>query len=63
MPSQIARWVTSLFPEKDLVVGTYIYLDGELHVRATIAMDAILQARLHDIIAITIYIAALHLTI
>lgn len=31
-----------MFPGKDLVVGSYAYLDGERHVRVSLAMDAII---------------------
>lgn len=40
LPSVI-RWLHTLFPDKEMVVGSYIYLDGEAHVRASMAMDAI----------------------
>lgn len=30
-------------PDKSLVVGSYAYLDGELHVRLSLAMDAIVK--------------------
>ena len=30
-------------PDKPLVVGSYAYLDGELHVRLSLAMDAIVK--------------------
>uniref|UniRef100_A0A7S0MV08 Uncharacterized protein n=1 Tax=Pyramimonas obovata TaxID=1411642 RepID=A0A7S0MV08_9CHLO len=38
---EIRDWLAQLLPEKDLVIGSYIYLDGEAHVRAAVAMDAI----------------------
>jgi hypothetical protein len=38
---EIRTWLLSLLPEKRMVVGSYIYLDGEKHVRAAVAMDAI----------------------
>mmetsp|Transcript_17941 Transcript_17941/g.21486 ORF Transcript_17941/g.21486 Transcript_17941/m.21486 type:complete len:509 (+) Transcript_17941:123-1649(+) len=40
---ELAQYLTSVFPGKQLVIGNYIYLDGEAHVRASVAMDAILQ--------------------
>ena len=40
---RIARWVQGLFPNRTLVVGCYIYVDGEAHVRATMAMDTIVS--------------------
>lgn len=38
---EIRTWVASLAPGKRLVIGSYAYLDGEAHVRASLAMDAI----------------------
>jgi hypothetical protein len=40
---QVARWLTSLLPEKEFTVGSYVYLDGEAHVRLVLACDAITQ--------------------
>lgn len=39
---QIARWITSLQPNKKLVIGGYAYLDSALFVRLAVAMDAII---------------------
>ncbi|GMI02819.1 hypothetical protein TrRE_jg11392 [Triparma retinervis] len=44
---EIAEWVISLskkYPGKQLVVGCYIYLDGERHVRASVGMDLAVDA-------------------
>ncbi|GBG27782.1 Hypothetical Protein FCC1311_040052 [Hondaea fermentalgiana] len=40
---EVANWLVSLYPGKRLVIGSYIYLDGANHVRASVAMDAVLQ--------------------
>ena len=40
---EINAWLSNLFLDKDLIVGTYVYLDGELHVRVALACDAIVQ--------------------
>ena len=31
--------------EKEFTIGGYAYLDGELHVRVALAMDAIMKVR------------------
>jgi len=41
---EIANWLLTIEPEKPLVVGGYAYLDGALHVKVALAMDAIMQA-------------------
>eukprot|EP01062_Namystynia_karyoxenos_P042831 TRINITY_DN3135_c0_g1_i2.p1 TRINITY_DN3135_c0_g1~~TRINITY_DN3135_c0_g1_i2.p1 ORF type:complete len:517 (+),score=125.57 TRINITY_DN3135_c0_g1_i2:90-1640(+) len=43
---EIVAWLRQLEPGKQLVIGSYIYLDGELHVRATMAMDSICSSLL-----------------
>ncbi|KAK3237614.1 hypothetical protein CYMTET_52325 [Cymbomonas tetramitiformis] len=40
---EIRNWLLSVAPGKQLVIGSYIYLDGEAHVRASVAMDAIVS--------------------
>merc|ERR1711871_130102 len=40
----IKDWLLPLFPGKDLVVGSYAYLDGALHAQGSLAMDAICKA-------------------
>eukprot|EP00051_Salpingoeca_urceolata_P027182 m.480339 g.480339 ORF g.480339 m.480339 type:complete len:781 (+) comp21794_c0_seq1:714-3056(+) len=39
---EICNWITALEPTKDFTVGGYAYLDGEAHVRVSLAMDAIM---------------------
>lgn len=41
---ELAAWLSGLFPQRTMVIGSYIYLDGEAHVRASVAMDAVLAA-------------------
>eukprot|EP01064_Diplonema_japonicum_P007866 TRINITY_DN1548_c4_g1_i1.p1 TRINITY_DN1548_c4_g1~~TRINITY_DN1548_c4_g1_i1.p1 ORF type:complete len:508 (+),score=50.48 TRINITY_DN1548_c4_g1_i1:48-1526(+) len=41
---EIIEWCRSLDASKTLVIGSYIYLDGEAHVRASIASDVITQS-------------------
>ena len=43
---EAAEWLLNLSPKGTLVIGSYIYLDGEKHVRAVAAMDALLNALL-----------------
>lgn len=38
---QVARWLGALLPDKELTIGSYVYLDGEAHVRLVLACDAI----------------------
>ena len=38
---EIRTWLASLEPGKRLIIGSYAYLDGEAHVRVSLAMDAI----------------------
>lgn len=40
---ELYRLLLSLEKKKTLVIGNYIYLDGELHVRATAAMDILVR--------------------
>ncbi|CAM9876612.1 unnamed protein product [Scytosiphon promiscuus] len=40
---EILNWLKTVSPDKPLVVGSYAYLDGELHVRLSLAMDAIVR--------------------
>lgn len=39
---EICNWLKEVEPEKPLVVGGYAYLDGALHVKVALAMDAIM---------------------
>ena len=41
---EVKNWLLQLYPNKRLVIGSYIYLDGANHVRASVAMDAIIEA-------------------
>eukprot|EP00019_Armaparvus_languidus_P008233 CAMPEP_0168590366 /NCGR_PEP_ID=MMETSP0420-20121227/6530_1 /TAXON_ID=498008 /ORGANISM="Pessonella sp." /LENGTH=530 /DNA_ID=CAMNT_0008626021 /DNA_START=34 /DNA_END=1623 /DNA_ORIENTATION=+ len=38
---RVAKWLTQVLPDKALTVGSYVYLDGEAHVRLVLACDAI----------------------
>mmetsp|Transcript_3247 Transcript_3247/g.4436 ORF Transcript_3247/g.4436 Transcript_3247/m.4436 type:complete len:537 (+) Transcript_3247:120-1730(+) len=38
---EIADWVSSLYPDRRLVIVSLAYLDGEKHVRASLGMDLI----------------------
>jgi hypothetical protein len=40
---ELAAWLATLLPGRQLVIGGYIYLDGEAFVRAAVAMDAIMR--------------------
>jgi hypothetical protein len=40
---EIANWLVGLYPQQQVVVGNYTYLDGGLHVQLSIACDAIIQ--------------------
>mmetsp|Transcript_25015 Transcript_25015/g.35841 ORF Transcript_25015/g.35841 Transcript_25015/m.35841 type:complete len:581 (+) Transcript_25015:116-1858(+) len=40
---QLARWIASLCPQKQLVIVPLAYLDGEANVRAVTAMDLIVE--------------------
>jgi hypothetical protein len=40
---EILDWLKGVFLKEPLVVGAYAYLDGELHVRVSLAMDAIIK--------------------
>merc|ERR1719410_3055303 len=41
---EIANWLANGFIDRQLVIGAYAYLNGELFVRVSIAMDAIIQS-------------------
>lgn len=38
---EICNWLKTVVPGKPLIIGGYAYLDGEMHVRVSLAMDAI----------------------
>mmetsp|Transcript_25792 Transcript_25792/g.32913 ORF Transcript_25792/g.32913 Transcript_25792/m.32913 type:complete len:529 (-) Transcript_25792:33-1619(-) len=40
---EINNWLQTVYPEKDLIIGCYVYLDGEAHVRVVLACDAIMK--------------------
>jgi len=40
---EIRAWLMGVEKGKDFVVGAYAYLDGELHVKVSLAMDAIIR--------------------
>ncbi|KNC73934.1 hypothetical protein SARC_13507 [Sphaeroforma arctica JP610] len=40
---EIKNWLVDLYPDQAFIIGAYAYLDGELHVRVSLAMDAIIQ--------------------
>lgn len=40
---ELCVWVKTVCPDKAVTVGNYTYLDGELHVRLSIACDAIIE--------------------
>ena len=40
---EITHWLDGLFPGKELMIGSYVYLDGEKHVRLIMSCDMILQ--------------------
>lgn len=40
---ELRAWLMGVETGKDLVVGAYAYLDGELHVKVSLAMDAIIR--------------------
>ncbi len=40
---QVANWIASACQGRETVVGCYVYLDGEMHVRVSLACDAIME--------------------
>lgn len=40
---EIAAWVTTVAPGKQLTIGNYTYLDGALHVQIAVACDCIIE--------------------
>lgn len=40
---EINNWLQTVYPDKNLIVGCYVYLDGEAHVRVVLACDAIIK--------------------
>lgn len=42
-PAQILNWLKTVTPGKALTVGNYTYLDGDLHVKLSLAADAVIK--------------------
>jgi hypothetical protein len=42
-PATILNWLLSILPGEALTVGNYTYLDGDMHVKLSLAADGILQ--------------------
>jgi hypothetical protein len=42
-PAQICNWLLKICPGKRLTVGNYTYLDSDLHVKLSLAADAIMK--------------------
>lgn len=40
---EIANWIASLYPDKKLVLGSYVYLDSAMFVKVSVACDAIMD--------------------
>jgi hypothetical protein len=40
---EINNWLQSLYPDKSLTIGCYVYLNGEDHVKVALACDAIMK--------------------
>lgn len=40
---EICNWVKTLLPEKELIIGSYVYLDSEAFVRVSLACDAVIR--------------------
>jgi len=41
---EICNWLKTVYPDKPLIIGCYVYLDGEAHVRVALACDGIMKA-------------------
>lgn len=42
-PAEILNWLSEVAPGKPLTVGNYTYLDGDLHVKLSLAADGIMK--------------------
>jgi hypothetical protein len=42
-PAQLVNWLASVAPGQRLTVGNYTYLDGDLHVKLSLAADAVIN--------------------
>lgn len=38
---EIAEWLIKIYPEKQMIIGSFCYLDGEMFIKIVAAMDAI----------------------
>jgi len=38
---EIAEWLTKIYPENQMIIGSFCYLDGEMFIKIVAAMDAI----------------------
>eukprot|EP00286_Rhodomonas_abbreviata_P024635 CAMPEP_0181296710 /NCGR_PEP_ID=MMETSP1101-20121128/4849_1 /TAXON_ID=46948 /ORGANISM="Rhodomonas abbreviata, Strain Caron Lab Isolate" /LENGTH=560 /DNA_ID=CAMNT_0023401593 /DNA_START=18 /DNA_END=1700 /DNA_ORIENTATION=- len=45
-PAEILNWLSSVAPKQKLTVGNYTYLDGDLHVKLSLAADAVMKSLL-----------------
>lgn len=45
---EICDWLLNVFPTSQLTIGGYCYLDGEAHVRVSLAMDFIMKNTLEN---------------
>lgn len=45
---EIANWIIKLYPDKQLVLGSYVYLDSALFVKVSVACDAIIKKVLEE---------------
>jgi len=41
---EIAEWLTKIYPEKQMIIGSFCYLDGEMFIKIVAAMDAICKS-------------------
>eukprot|EP01034_Spumella_vulgaris_P023100 gene23100-29293_t len=42
-PGEIAAWLKTVSPKSRLTIGNYTYLDGDLHVKLSLAADAVIS--------------------
>jgi len=40
---EILNWLQTVYPDKPITVGCYVYLDGEAHVKVALACDGIMK--------------------
>jgi len=41
---EICNWVKDLYPEREFVIGSYVYLDSEAFVRVSLACDSVIRS-------------------